>query len=63
MAYGSVAKSVIIPAQDLLNLDESARMNMPSSADNNWSWRLTPGQVTNDIENKLKELVWLFKRI
>jgi malto-oligosyltrehalose synthase/4-alpha-glucanotransferase len=63
MAYGSVAKSVIIPVQDLLNLDESARMNMPSSADNNWSWRLTPGQITTDIENKLKELVWLFKRI
>ena len=63
LAYGSVAKTVIIPLQDILNLDAQARMNMPAEAQNNWSWRLLPGQVTPEIENKLKEWVWVFDRM
>jgi malto-oligosyltrehalose synthase/4-alpha-glucanotransferase len=63
LAYGSVAKTVIIPLQDILNLDAQARMNMPAAPQNNWSWRLLPGQVTPEIENKLKEWVWVFDRM
>jgi 4-alpha-glucanotransferase len=48
--------------QDLLVLDESARMNIPSSASNNWSWRLLPGQVSVETENLLNELTWLYNR-
>lgn len=62
MAYSSVAKIAILPLQDVLNLDESARMNIPASANNNWSWRLTPGQLNKDIENQLKYLVELYNR-
>ncbi len=39
----SPAKIVIIPMQDYLNLDDSARMNIPSKADGNWQWRLHKG--------------------
>ena len=62
MAYASVARIAILPMQDVLNLDESARMNIPASADNNWAWRLTHEQLNKDVENKLKHLVQMFNR-
>ena len=42
MAWGTVANTAIVPVQDLLLLDTSARMNRPGIADGNWRWRLTP---------------------
>lgn len=62
LAYSSVAKIVILPMQDILGLDENARMNKPSSGDNNWNWRLTPGQLSGDAEHQLKEWTALFDR-
>lgn len=62
MAFGSVAKTAILPVQDLLNLDDSARMNVPASAENNWAWRLMPGQLDAATEDKLKHLCWLYNR-
>jgi len=62
LGYASVAKTVIIPLQDILSLDERARMNVPSQVDGNWSWRVLPGQITEAIENNLREWVWLFNR-
>ena len=44
MAWGTVANTAIVPVQDLLLLDTSARMNRPGVADGNWDWRLTPDQ-------------------
>jgi malto-oligosyltrehalose synthase/4-alpha-glucanotransferase len=38
--YSSVANIVIIPLQDIINLDEHARMNTPSSKSGNWRWSL-----------------------
>lgn len=62
MAYASVAKIVILPLQDVLNLDESARMNTPASAESNWAWRFTNEQVNTTTESTLKEWVWLHNR-
>jgi malto-oligosyltrehalose synthase/4-alpha-glucanotransferase len=62
MAYASVAGTVILPMQDILNLDESARMNIPASADNNWAWRLIPGQLNKEAEEKLNHLVQMYNR-
>lgn len=62
MAYASVAKIAILPMQDVLNLDESARMNVPASAESNWAWRLLPGQLNRSAEDKLKEWAWLYNR-
>jgi 4-alpha-glucanotransferase len=62
MAYASVAKMAIIPVQDLLNLDGSARMNMPASAEGNWGWRLLPGQFTEETAGMLKHLTALYNR-
>jgi len=40
-AMMSVANLAIIPFQDLLGLDSSARMNIPGTASGNWAWRFS----------------------
>jgi len=62
LAYASVAKTVIIPMQDVLKLDESARMNIPSSSEGNWAWRLKPGAITKKHQKRLKNWVSLYNR-
>jgi malto-oligosyltrehalose synthase/4-alpha-glucanotransferase len=62
MAYASVARTAILPLQDVLNLDETARMNIPASSESNWAWRLLPGQVNNEIQDKLRHLVHMYNR-
>ncbi|WP_207493243.1 malto-oligosyltrehalose synthase [Aridibaculum aurantiacum] len=62
LAYASVARIAILPLQDLLGLDEIARMNMPGQASDNWAWRLLPGQVNEQAQHQLQEWTWLFNR-
>lgn len=38
-ALESAANYVILPLQDIMSLDSSARMNTPGKAQGNWSWR------------------------
>jgi len=44
-AYASVADLAVIPMQDALGLDASARMNVPGTVMGNWGWRLLPHQI------------------
>jgi malto-oligosyltrehalose synthase/4-alpha-glucanotransferase len=62
MAFASVARVVILPVQDVLGLDESARMNMPGSGNNNWSWRLYPEQLNSASEELLRKWTLLYNR-
>ena len=39
--------------QDLLNLDDSARLNKPGTIENNWSWRLPRNDL--NIRDSLKK--------
>jgi 4-alpha-glucanotransferase len=41
IAESSGCANIIIPVQDILGLDSSARMNVPGTALGNWQWRLT----------------------
>ena len=59
----SIAYLVIIPAQDLLGLGKKARMNLPSTVGNNWSWRINKNDLNNDIARKLYEISKENKRI
>ncbi|MFT4113848.1 4-alpha-glucanotransferase [Silvibacterium sp.] len=52
-AEASVANTCLIPVQDLLDLGTKSRMNMPSRAAGNWSWRMEPGALTGAIAEKL----------
>jgi 4-alpha-glucanotransferase len=49
IAWCSVAALAIAPLQDLLKLGSEARMNLPGSAEANWSWRLCPDALEMPI--------------
>ena len=61
-AYGSVASVAIFQMQDVLKLDNWARMNTPGTLGENWRWRLLPGQFTDERADYLSWLVDTFGR-
>jgi 4-alpha-glucanotransferase len=62
MAYASVAKTAIIPMQDVLGLDEKSRMNVPASTTKNWQWRLGEEISFEKEAGMLKKLASLYNR-
>lgn len=62
LAMRSNADTCIIPIQDYLGLDDRARMNVPGTVGTNWCWRLTPGQVTEQLGEKVLEVTKRFGR-
>lgn len=60
--YSSIADVVIVQMQDLLKLDNSARMNFPSTIGGNWQWRMKKEQYKELDEKKLAEYADLFAR-
>jgi 4-alpha-glucanotransferase len=59
---GSVANTVVFPAQDLLGLGTEARMNMPSTLGTNWLWRMRRGALTPEIAARMAEMAGLYDR-
>lgn len=62
IALQSSANTVIIPLQDLLCLDSSARMNHPGTVGRNWEWRFQKKCLNEEIENKLRDLTTAYNR-
>lgn len=58
----SCANTVIFPAQDLLGLGDSARMNTPGTEAGNWSWRLREGQLDDRTMARLRSMTELYDR-
>jgi 4-alpha-glucanotransferase len=52
-AEASVADLCVIPLQDVLGLGSEARMNVPSRADGNWTWRFPPGALRPELASRL----------
>ena len=52
----SNAMLMIIPMQDVVCLDSSARMNTPGTIGNNWTWRMTENDINDDNAKLLKKL-------
>lgn len=63
LAMMSVAHTAIIPMQDVIGLDEEARMNTPGKAVGNWSWRATPRMFQGPAKGRLASLTQLYGRI
>ena len=53
LALQSRPALAVIPAQDVLGLGSDARMNRPGQTSGNWSWRLEPGQLTDELAARL----------
>lgn len=63
MAYASVARTAILPMQDVLKLDNSARMNTPAVIEGNWSWRMLPGQFSDTVITRIKKWTIIYNRM
>ena len=50
------ADTAVVPMQDVLGLDNTARMNMPGTIGGNWLWRMKPGAVTDELAEELLAL-------
>ena len=61
-AFSSVGEIAIVPMQDVLGLDNSARMNTPGSMDNNWTWRMSDDQLDSADWVRIRELTKFYAR-
>jgi 4-alpha-glucanotransferase len=61
-ALGSVADRAIAPLQDVMRLDDDARMNAPGSPTGNWEWRYAPFQLHEGLADGLRELTETYGR-
>jgi 4-alpha-glucanotransferase len=55
-AMTSVAEICIVPLQDILGLDDSARMNRPGQPEHNWCWRFAPEALDDTLRQRLQKL-------
>lgn len=62
LGMGSVSDLCIIPMQDYLELDDKARINIPSTIGGNWTWRMSEKAITKELVQKVKKLTILFGR-
>jgi 4-alpha-glucanotransferase len=62
-AATTVANTVIFQMQDLLELDNRARMNEPATLDGNWEWRMKSGVLRPELAQKLRELTRISGRL
>ena len=53
LAMSSRAVLCMLPLQDVLGLGNESRMNRPGEKLGNWSWRLEPGQLTDELARRL----------
>lgn len=64
LALSSVADLAILPLQDLLGLDNRARMNDPSINAGNWRWRYESSDfLTAELSDRLLHLTRLYNRM
>jgi 4-alpha-glucanotransferase len=62
LATSSVAALAVFAVQDVLSLGSEARMNMPSQAAGNWTWRLPVNALSDDHIARLAELAETYGR-
>jgi 4-alpha-glucanotransferase len=59
----SVADMAVIPLQDILRLDSTARMNIPGTLSDNWSWRFSESDLRDEDSALLYRLTVMYGRL
>lgn len=59
----SVADTAVIPMQDYLELDNSARMNVPSTLGTNWKWRMKKDALTTELAARMRSMASVYGRM
>jgi 4-alpha-glucanotransferase len=62
-AQSSVADQAMAPLQDVMRLDDDARMNTPGSPSGNWVWRYAPHQLHEGLADGLREMTETYGRL
>ena len=52
----SPVDTAVLAMQDLLGLNNDARMNLPGTVGGNWGYRMCPGDLTENLSAELKQL-------
>ena len=60
--FASSAVYAIVPMQDLTGVDNTGRMNMPSTTGTNWTWRMNKGDLKPKQAQELEFLSALYGR-
>ena len=61
--WSSNSDTVIVTMQDLLGLGNEARMNYPSTVNNNWQWRANNDYLSDELAEKIKYYTALYQRL
>ena len=62
LAHASVAQLSVIPIQDILELGNEARMNLPGTTSNNWKWRVLKDQLSDELADDFASFCKLYGR-
>ncbi len=60
--YKSSVGLAIVPMQDVIGLDDRARMNIPSTLGGNWKWRVLKSQITPKYAEMMKDFAMTYYR-
>ena len=63
LAMSTVSKLCIIPMQDWLGLDSSARINVPATLGGNWTWRMRRSAFTKKLAKEMRYVAKLYARL
>ncbi len=61
-AWASTSVMALAPLQDILELGNEARTNVPGTDSGNWEWRYTPEVLTDEIARKMRKLTETYRR-
>lgn len=60
--FMSAANVVIVPLQDYLCLDNESRINFPGTIGGNWIWRFSSGDLSKELQERIKKLTLIYAR-
>ncbi|HAD61807.1 MAG TPA: 4-alpha-glucanotransferase [Planctomycetaceae bacterium] len=63
LVLNSNANTAIIPLQDLLGYDSSARINVPGEPTGNWAWQCPASVFSKDVVQQLRSLTETARRL
>ena len=61
--WSSNSDTAIVTMQDLLGLGNEARMNYPSTVEDNWQWRAKPDYLSDELAEKIRHYTALYQRL
>ena len=63
MAMRSNSNTCIIPLQDYMGKDNTARINTPSTVGQNWRWRAVECEISESLAEEIYTMTWAFRRL